>query len=456
MFSTHDTIVAIATPPGRGGIGTLRISGDRALAIAQGVLDRRAPLTPRHATFCRAVAAEEGTGQAIDHVIATYFPRPRSYTGEDVVELSAHGSPVLLRAIMRAAIAAGARLAEAGEFTFRAYLNGRLDLVQAEAIADLANAVTPLQARVAFDQLEGTLTGAIGRIDATLIDLVSRLEASLDFPDEGYHFVERAEAASALAGMAGAIAALLQSASTGRMIREGRTVAVVGRANVGKSSVFNRVAGIDRAIVTTAAGTTRDLVTETLEMDGVPVTLVDTAGIRTAVDEVEVEGIRRARRAQEVADVVIVLLDGSRPLEEEDRELVESTRKQARVIAVNKTDLPRVWTVKELDLSGERSVEMSAVTGSGIETLCKAVTQSLGIHEPLRDSPVVTNERHAALLKRAQVAIQQAANGVAEERSEEYILADLQIAREAIEEITGRRTQDDVLRHIFERFCIGK
>ncbi len=456
MFSTNDTIVAIATPPGRGGIGTLRISGDRAVAIAQDVLDRQLPLTPRRATFCRAVAAEDGTGQAIDHVIATYFPRPRSYTGEDVVELSAHGSPVLLRAIMRAVIAAGARLAEAGEFTFRAYLNGRLDLVQAEAIADLANAVTPLQARVAFDQLEGTLTGAIGRIDAMLIDLVSRLEASLDFPDEGYHFVDRAEATSVLAGIAGAIAALLESASTGRMIREGRTVAVVGKVNVGKSSVFNRVTGIDRAIVTTAAGTTRDLVTETLEMDGVPVTLVDTAGMRAAADEVEVEGIRRARRALEIADVVIVLLDGSRPLEGEDRDLLNDTRKQTRVIAVNKRDLPQVWTVEDLDLSGEPPVGVSAVTGSGIEALCEAVTEALGVHEPLRDTPVVTNERHAVLLRHALVAIEQAADGAVEGRSEEYLLADLHIAREAIEEITGRRTKDDVLQHIFERFCIGK
>ena len=456
MFSAHDTIVAIATPAGRGGIGTIRISGARAAAIAQGVLDRRSPLAPRRATFGRAVNKWPAGSRAIDHVVATYFPGPRSYTGEDVVELSAHGSPVLLRAIMRAAIDEGARLAEAGEFTFRAYLNGRLDLVQAEAVADLADAVTPLQARVAFDQLEGTLTGAIGRIDAALLDLVSGLEASLDFPDEGYHFLEPAHAASTLAQISGAIAKLLEGVGTGRLIREGRTVAVVGKVNVGKSSVFNRLVGVDRAIVTAVAGTTRDLVTENVELLGIPLTLVDTAGIRPATDEVEVQGVDRAWKALQAADAVVMVLDGSRPLEEEDRELLGRTKERVRVIAVNKSDLPCAWSEGTLGVRAEPAIHVSALTGSGMETLGSSLAHALGVQDPLRDVPAVTNERHARLLVQAKTAIDAAAGAAAEKHSEEYVLADLQIARGAIEEITGRRTQDDVLRHIFQRFCVGK
>src|SRR5581483_10870929 len=288
MFSTADTIVAIATPPGRGGIGVVRISGSAAAAIAGELLRLDQPLQPRHATFTRTAA---------DQVVATLFPAPHSYTGEDVVELSAHGSPVILRQIVEDAMRAGARLAEPGEFTLRAFLNGRIDLIQAEAVADLIDAVTPLQARAAFDQLEGTLTTQIGELDRELFELIARIEASLDFPDEGYHFINPDEIATALAALEQRLGALGRAARRGRLIREGARVAIAGRPNTGKSSLFNALLRTGRAIVTPEPGTTRDFLVETIDLDGLRVELVDTAGIRETSNVVEAEGAVRARRA---------------------------------------------------------------------------------------------------------------------------------------------------------------
>src|SRR5437899_6109303 len=287
MFSTNDTIVAIATPPGRGGIGVVRLSGPDAHAITLRLVTHDGSLRPRRATLTRIACTTDAAAEPIDQVVVTSFPRPHSYTGDDVVEVSAHGSPVILRAIVEAAIDRGARAAQPGEVTFRAFLNGRIDLMQAEAVADLIDAVTPLQARAAFDQLEGTLTRAIAGIDARLFDLIARLEASVDFPDEGYHFVEPGALARAIDDLLPQTGALLAGARRGRLVREGLQVAIVGNPNVGKSSLFNALLGTDRAIVTDRPGTTRDLVTETLDLDGLRLTLVDTAGLREATDPAE-------------------------------------------------------------------------------------------------------------------------------------------------------------------------
>src|SRR5499427_7760234 len=275
MFATTDTIVAIATPPGRGGIGVVRVSGPAARPIASQLVTLSGELEPRRATLTTVRPRDR---EALDQVIVTFFPTPHSYTGDDVVEMSAHGSPVILRGIVEAAIAQGARLAEPGEFTLRAFLNGRMDLMQAEAVADLIEAATPLQARAAFDQLEGTLTRTIGEIDGQLFDLLAKLEASVDFPDEGYHFVEPREVACAIDRLLARTLALLADSRRGRLIREGLQVAIVGRPNVGKSSLFNALVGAPRAIVSETPGTTRDLVTETIDIEGLRVTLVDTAG----------------------------------------------------------------------------------------------------------------------------------------------------------------------------------
>jgi tRNA modification GTPase len=446
MFSPTDTIVAIATPPGRGGIGVVRLSGPDAHDIAQGLVARDEALRPRHATMVR-IRDGGASHHAIDEAVATFFPGPHSYTGEDVVELSAHGSPVVLRAIVEGAVGAGARLAEPGEFTLRAFLNGRIDLTQAEAVGDLIAAATPLQARAAFDQLDGTVTRAIAEVDAALFDLVARLEASVDFPEEGYHFIEPDALAAAVDVLVGRCAALLTDARRGRLIREGLQVAIVGAPNVGKSSLFNALAGSARAIVTDVPGTTRDLVTEVVDVDGLRVTLVDTAGLRDARDVVEAEGVARSRQAVEVADLVLLVEDRS-------VERIEPAQidRQCKVLCVaNKADLPAAWT-------DDDAVAVSAATGAGLDQLRRRIAAALDV-DLLRDRPAITNVRHIALVERAHGAMiraRDAARGAGGSMPEEFVLADLSDARAALEEVSGRRATEDLLAHIFSTFCIGK
>lgn len=450
MFTPDDTIVAIATPPGRGGIGVIRISGPDAPRIAGELAGRESPLEPRHATL-----AHVGSGSgAIDEVLVTSFPAPHSYTGEDVVEIAAHGSPVLLRAIVEAAMRNGARLAEPGEFTFRAYLHGRIDLIQAEAVRDLVNAVTPLQARSAFDQLEGTLTRRIREADAALFDLAVRLEASLDFPEEGYHFVGRDGAAGAIREVGARLADLARDGERGRLVREGAQVTILGRPNSGKSSVFNQLAGAGRAIVTDVPGTTRDLLTEVVDVCGIPITLVDTAGLReVAGDPIEAEGIARALAAHDVASATIVVLDRSRPLGGEDQALLAQVAPRPHVIVANKADLPAEWDARSL---GDETIEMCAITGDGMDDLRGALARVLGGAEPVRDAPAITNMRHVDLLRRATAALDRAAAAASDGLPEEVLLVDLNDARAALEEITGARTTEDLLGAIFSQFCIGK
>jgi tRNA modification GTPase len=445
MFSLDDAIVAVATPPGRGGIGVVRISGESALATAAAILERSDRLEPRLATFTRVKADAD----VVDEVVATYFPAPHSYTGQDVVEISAHGSPVVLQTIVRAIIQAGARLAQPGEFTLRAFLNGKRDLVQAEAVADLIDAVTPAQARIAFDQLEGTLTRRIRGIDGELYDLIARLEASLDFPDEGYHFIESREAAAQLERLSGHLDALLADARRGRMIREGATVVIVGRPNVGKSSIFNALVGADRAIVTAIPGTTRDLVTEKIDLDGIPITLVDTAGWRETLDVVEREGVARGARAREVADLILVVLDNSEGLTAEDELLLAETKSERRVLVANKADCGRM-------LNGT-ALQTSMRTGLGLDDLRRAIVCGLTGSDSLRDGAAISNARHIALLEDARVHLRSARHAAETERvPEEFVLSDLQAARSRLDEVVGVRTTDDLLQHIFERFCVGK
>jgi tRNA modification GTPase len=431
MFSTSDTIVAIATPPGRGAIGVVRLSGPEAEAIARCLITHRGELQPRRATFTRT--------HDVDQVVVTCFPAPQSYTGEDVVELSAHGSPVVLRSIVEKAVACGARLAEPGEFTFRAFLNGRIDLMQAEAVADLIDAVTPLQARSAFDQLEGTLTRAIAEIDELLFDLIARLEASVDFPDEGYHFIDPSTIGDRIGDVIERVAALLRRAASGRLLREGLQVAIVGRPNVGKSSLFNALVGSARAIVTEVPGTTRDLVSEVIDLEGLRVTLIDTAGLRDTDDRVEAEGVARSKGAVEVADLVLLVVD-------EESDVAHVARRH--LVVQNKCDLGRP----------ARGVPVSARTGAGLDHLRAAIVEAVDA-DVNRDRPDITNVRHMALVERAQRALvraRAAAAGSGRSMPEEFVLADLQEARAALEEITGRRAPDDLLAHIFSRFCVGK
>ena len=450
MFATDDTIVAIATPAGRGALGVVRLSGPRARDYAGAILDCGPALQPRHATLTRVTSSDSVA--VLDEVVATFFPAPHSYTGEHVVEITGHGSPVLLQAVLQRAITAGARLAEPGEFTFRSFLNGKRDLIQAEAVADLIDAATPLQARVAFDQLEGTLTERIKAIDAQLFDLIARLEGSLDFPDEGFHFIDPAGAATGIDHLITGIDDLLKKAAVGRRVREGATVVIAGRPNVGKSSIFNILAGASRAIVTSIPGTTRDLVTETVNLDGVAVTLVDTAGWRETLDDVESEGVARGTRARRVADLVLLVLDSSEPLTAEDEQLLSDTSRTNRILISNKRDLRSAETREVLSAIG-----VSALTGEGFDELRRAIAHALVGEEQLRDSAPISNTRHIALLEQCRASLIAAREAAAAANvPEEFLLIDLQDARARLDEIVGRRTSDDVLRHIFERFCIGK
>ncbi|MBM3749764.1 MAG: tRNA uridine-5-carboxymethylaminomethyl(34) synthesis GTPase MnmE [Acidimicrobiia bacterium] len=449
-FSTLDTIVAIATPHGRGGIGVVRVAGPDAVSIILATTGLHA-LEPRHATFARLVSPDD-LG-VVDQVVVTWFQAPHSYTGDDVVEVSGHGSPWVLQRIVDLACGQGARLAEPGEFTFRAYLNGRIDLVQAEAVADLINAVTPLQARVAMDQLEGTLTRRIAAIDAAVFDVVAKLEASLDFPDEGFHFISRAEARAGLAAACADIGRLIADGRRGRLVREGRLVVIAGRPNVGKSSLFNALVGAGRAIVTPLAGTTRDVLTEVVDINGVPITLVDTAGVREALDEIEAEGVRRAHDAVQIAALTLVVLDGSTPLTEDDEKLLAAITSPS-ILVVNKSDQPRVWS--RVQGPGSRVLEVSAKTGAGLEPLREAIVHSLAGVEEWRDTPAVSNQRHLQCAEVAHAAVERAMAAAEAGATEEIVLAELTDAREALETLTGRRTPDDVLAHIFSHFCIGK
>jgi len=451
MFATDDTIVAIATPAGHGALGVIRISGPRSLDIVRTIATRRTPFAPRRATLTRIRDdADNTSGPAVDNVIVTCFHAPHSYTGEDVVELSAHGSPIVLRTIVLAAIAAGARLARPGEFTLRAFLAGRLDLVQVEAVADLIAAATPLQARVAFDQLEGTLTRRIALLDGELFDLIARLEASLDFPDEGYHFIDVEETRRRLRSVVDGITGLLADAPRGRLIRDGATVVLSGRPNVGKSSLFNALAGVDRAIVTSVPGTTRDLITEPVDINGIALTIVDTAGARDARDVVEREGVARGRQARGVADLILVILDRGEPLTSDDRALLADTSEARRLIVANKCDLPDMIEV-------DGALDVSATTGQGLDRLRCAIARELTGEESRRESPALTNLRHIALLDQSRECLVRAVNALTDSSMpEEFLLADLHAARARFDEVVGVRTSEDVLTHIFENFCIGK
>jgi tRNA modification GTPase len=452
VLSTTDTIVAVATPAGHGGIGIVRLSGPTAPTIAQQLAGRSSPFQPRHATL--ATLVDRSTHEVIDQVVVTWFQAPASYTGEEVIEIGAHGSPVVLREIVRCAMREGARLAEPGEFTFRAYLNGRLDLVQAEAVADLIEAVTPLQARAAADQLNGTLTNLIAGIDADLFDLAARLEASLDFPDEGFHFITRDEARESLDAVAGKLAALIRDGQRGRIIRDGATVVIAGRPNAGKSSLFNALAGADRAIVADVPGTTRDVLTERIDLDGLAVTLVDTAGQREALDVVEAEGVRRARQAQDVASLVVWVIDGSTPVTADDRQW-ESLAPDSRLVVLSKSDLGPPDSNARSSVPAD-ALRVSVRTGEGLDRLRHRIVECLTGSEVRGDTPALSNLRHLALVERASASVARACDGLASGATEELVLAELGDGRAALEEIVGRRTPDDLLRHIFSRFCIGK
>jgi tRNA modification GTPase len=444
-----DTIVAIATPPGRGGIGVVRLAGTRALEIALPMLRLKHELEPGRAVFGELVEQS----RRIDEVVVTHFAKPHSYTTDDVIEISAHGSPVVLRHIVELCVAAGARLAEPGEFTMRAFLNGRIDLTQAEAVRDLIDSQTLYQAKVAAQQLEGSLSRRLQPIKQKLVELIAVLEAGIDFAEDDVSVMPDATILRHIADVRAPLEQLSATFAYGKIVHEGLTLAIVGRPNVGKSSLFNRLVERERAIVTATPGTTRDLVSETVAIGGIPVKLVDTAGIRDALDEAESLGIRKSMEALADADLVLIVLDSSQAETAEDRKLLSLAENRPVIVVGNKCDL---GTSGQLPFR-DHSIRTSAVTGEGIAELRAAILRHVGGEAGAQaESGFLTNVRHQGLINDSLAALDAAKTAVAGKVPHEMLLLDLYNALRPLDAITGATTTDDILNLIFSTFCIGK
>ncbi len=447
----EDTIVAISTPPGRGGIGIVRLSGPEARSIAEPLLRLRNPLAPAQARFAQVIDTE---GEILDEAVVTYFAAPASYTTEDIVEIASHGSPVLLDYLLRQCIARGARLAEPGEFTQRAFLAGRLDLTQAEAVSDLIEASTLHQARIAAQQLGGSLSRQIAPIKDCLIALIAALEAGIDFAEDDIDTLPTTEITNQISDIASPLAALEQTFSYGRIVRDGFTLAIVGRPNAGKSSLFNRLIERDRAIVTATPGTTRDLVTERVSLSGIPVELIDTAGLRQSTDEAETIGIAKSREAMAEADIVLLVIDATAPPHPEDEATIASLTTRPLLIARNKSDLTTSPTM--VTETTHPTIETSALTGSGIPELRTAILAQISTTTPTAETALLTNLRQQQAVSTSLTALTQAREAAATEIPHEMILLDLYDSLRALDSLTGATTSDDILHLIFSKFCIGK
>jgi tRNA modification GTPase len=446
-----DTIVAISTPPGRGGIGIVRLSGPAARTIAEPLLKLRHPLAPAQTRFAEIL---DNTGQTLDEAVVTFFEKPHSYTSEDIVEIAAHGSPVLLDYLLRQCLAAGARLAEPGEFTQRAFLSGRFDLTQAEAVNDLIQSTTLHQARIAAQQLGGALSRQIAPIKQQLITLIATLEAGIDFAEDDIDLLPDTEIKARILSIQLPLTYLESTFAYGRIIRDGFTLAIVGRPNVGKSSLFNRLIERDRAIVTATPGTTRDLVTERVSLEGIPVELIDTAGLRESTDEAESMGIAKSRETMADADVVLLALDATEPLHKEDEAAIASLASRPFLIVINKSDLTSALHLSKL--FSDRALETSALTGTGIPELRRAILALFNRQAPGTESALLTNLRQQQAVSTALSALARAQQAVGASIPHEMILLDLSEALHALDALTGTTTSDDILNIIFSKFCIGK
>lgn len=440
----NDLIYALATPVG-GAIAVVRLSGTGAKKLLYTVFTGRG--APREMAYGRIV---NEAGEPLDQAMAAFFPAPRSYTGEDMAELYLHGGQTTVRRVL-ALLGRHARGARPGEFTERAFLNGKLDLAQAEAVMDLINAGAERSANSALAQLTGRLSERIAAVEAQLLDALSGLEAAIDYPEE-----LEDDVTSALPGVLAAaeaeLAALIGAGLSGRVLREGARVALIGRPNAGKSSLLNALAGAERAIVTQFAGTTRDVLEEAVSMDGIPVTLFDTAGIRAADDPVERIGVERARRAAERADLLLLCFDAAAPLSEEDEALLAETAGRSRLAVCCKGDLPALWEAEALSPYGIEALAVSAETGEGLAALRRAIAASSA---PAAESALVTNARHIEALQRAAASVSDAEKS-AGGTEPELVATDLREALAALGQITGREASADLIERIFSKFCVGK
>jgi tRNA modification GTPase len=451
-----DTIVAISTPPGRGGIGIVRLSGPDSTSITAQLVQLRQPLEHARLRLADVLDGSRDDSGRIDEALVTWFTGPNSYTSEDVVEIAAHGSPVVLELLLRRALSLGARLAEPGEFTQRAFLAGRLDLTQAEAVRDLIDAQTLTQARQAASQMGGALSRRVAPVKHSLVELIALLEAGIDFAEDDVDVAPAAEIARRIEDLRPPLAALEASFARGRIVHDGLTLAIVGRPNAGKSSLFNRLVERDRAIVTATPGTTRDLVTERISLDGIPLELVDTAGLREGLEEAEQQGIARSREALADAAIVLIVLDATQPLNDEEHRLLQTVQGRPALVVRNKCDL----AVAGLDTSTESpaglpALRTSALTGEGIAALREQIL-ALATGGAASEPGMLTSLRHHQAIATALAALADAAQANAGGIPHEMILLDLYRGLWALDSLTGQTTSDDILNLIFSTFCIGK
>jgi len=459
MSFEEDSIVALSTPPGRGGIGVIRVSGPASLSILRRMTDPElVDPEPNYMTLRDVI--DPFSREALDHALVCYFKAPHSFTGEDVVEFHCHGSPVLLRRIIDSILQLDARLANPGEFSLRAVMNGRIQLSQAEAIRDLIDAQTDSAAQQATRQLAGEISHRLQPAKEQLLKIIVRLESSLEFVEDDLPQLERQETARALEFLRADLQSLANTFARGQLLREGLTVALIGRPNAGKSSLFNRLLGHERAIVTAIPGTTRDTISEPIGLDGVPVTLIDTAGLRATTEQIESIGVDRTRRVAADADLLVVVIDGSRQTNEEDDAVLKQAASKTHVIALNKKDLPTFSDTAIHDqfaTNGTRTaVSVSAATDEGLADLRAAMLKPFVNGHGVGEGLMITNARHHDLLVRAINSIASSEELIRADASEEIVLIGLHNALRFLGEITGETTTEDMLGQIFSTFCIGK
>ncbi|HEY6045139.1 MAG TPA: tRNA uridine-5-carboxymethylaminomethyl(34) synthesis GTPase MnmE [Pyrinomonadaceae bacterium] len=458
MAFPNDSIVALSTPPGRSGIGVIRISGPASREILR-KLTGDDSFDPQPNLLTLRTLLDPVSGETLDQALVCFFQAPHSFTGEDVVEFHCHGSPVLLRMIIDIALSLDARLADPGEFSLRAVTNGRMHLTEAEAIRDLIDAQTDAAARQATRQLKGEISHRLQPVKDDLLKVIVRLESSLEFVEDDLPQIEQDEIQRLLLQLIADLRSLAETFARGRLLHDGLKVAFVGRPNVGKSSLFNMLLGHGRAIVTAVPGTTRDTIAEAIGIDGVPISLIDTAGIRHTADEIELIGVDRTRRAAADADLLIVVIDGSEPLTEEDQVVLRDVADKPHILAINKSDLNAYSADANLqsdDHNRVTALSVSAVTEAGLADLRAAILKPFANGSGANEGLLITNARHHDLLLRCVAAIESSQKLVSERASEELILVGLHNALRYLGEITGETTADEILGKIFATFCIGK
>ncbi len=459
MYDTADTIAAITTPLGESGIGAVRISGPDAYAVGDKIFKSKSavPLKERRDRSIQYGTIVDENGTCIDEVLALIMKGPHSYTAEDVLEIQCHGGREALESILQLILRSGARMANPGEFTERAFVNGRIDLAQAEAVMDVIQAKSRAGLTSAVSQLEGRLSKVINKTRKDLTELVTRLEVMIDYPEEDLEDIAVPDVSGALQEMQEKLQHMLEESQNGRMIRDGVMAAIAGTPNAGKSSLLNRLLQEERAIVTDVPGTTRDVLEEWITLRGVPVCLVDTAGIRETDDTVEKIGVSWARRYLDRADIILAVIDGSRPLTDEDKDILQSAADKNVIIVLNKTDLPSVMTSQDLSTYGFPICPISASTGDGLEELKDRLLQEV-LKGGFTDGPsaLLTNTRHIELVRQSAEALERARQSLQDGMPLDCAVIDIRQAWDTLGSITGDTVHDDIVEEIFSRFCLGK